>query len=336
MHKKLDPTQVVTRPNTYRESKVCVADVLDPETWVPSQRSRELTSTLGCVGLAAAICEARRNLRPVVFFISGHVIKHGLSLYICDLIQRGLITHVACNGSVMIHDWELAFVGSTSEDVGRYLPDGSFGNWETPEQLNRAIPHTNHEQMDWSTGENLGYVIKSQAPPEFSQVSVLKTCYENEVPCTVHVSIGCDINHQYGNVTPKLFEASYSDFLILGGTVHEMTGGVFVNIGSQVTGPEVFLKSLSMARNVRRYQLGEERPLADITTAILDFVQLPGDWRQGTASEGDAAYYYRPWKTLLLRAVADGGRSHYLGGKHVDTVPALWQAINQQQRMPKD
>jgi hypothetical protein len=145
------------------------------------------------------------------------------------------------------------------------------------------------------------------------------------VPVTCHVSIGSDIVHEHPNCDgAALGAASYTDFLIFTAAVSRLEGGAFLNIGSAVTGPEVYLKALSMARNVARQ---DGREVRHFTTAVFDLVPLPEDARSGTARKSHPGYYYRPWKTILVRTVADGGRSYYFCGDHRLTIRALHGAL---------
>lgn len=320
-YKQIDTSKIRILPNSQRESKVHISDMLDEQEWDAANPYDPCFVDSETAGLAHAIVQAKANGRAVIFFLAGHVIKHGLSAFIINLIEEGYITHLACNGSVMIHDWELVYANATSEDVGRYISDGKFGHWQTPGLINDIV-FSNFTGKN-TIGEILGETMHNAE--RGLKMSVIRAGWEHNVPVTFHVLIGGDIIHQHPNCDPSMFAASYQDFLTLAGSVQDLEGGVFVNIGSQVTGTEVFLKALSMARNIA-VQEGTS-PLHNITTGMLDFVHLPENWRDGEASEGDAAYYYRPWKSILLRTVADGGRSFYLAGPHTNTVPKLWQTI---------
>lgn len=316
---KIDRSKILILPNAQRESKVHMSDLADEHDWYQENADVEIDAETR--GLADAIRDAKDRGRPVIFFISGHVIKHGLSAFIASLVEEGYITHVACNGSVMIHDWELVYANETSEDVGKYITDGKFGHWRTPGLINDIV-YANFNGEN-TIGEILGQVMAQEQRGQ--RMSLIRCCHDAGIPMTFHVLIGGDIIHQHPNCDASMFAASYQDFLVFGGSVQNLEGGVFVNVGSQVTGTEVFLKALSMARNIAP-RIDVPPPL-HITTGMLDFVQLPENWRDGEASEGDAAYYYRPWKSILLRTVADGGQSFYVGGQHTETVPKLWKAI---------
>jgi hypothetical protein len=318
---KLDRRLIEIYPSFERVSKMGIGDVIDPYHWSTSHPDQVIPTEVQ--GLAESILTARKNRRPVIFFLAGHVVKHGLSKFIIDLMQKRLITGIAANGSVAIHDWELARVFRTSEDVARYLPDGHFGHWTVPGEINDEINKRFTGKQ--GIGELLGAAMSAHCCGR--EYSIIRNAHELNIPCTFHTLVGGDIIHQHPNCTEKLFAASYEDFLIFAHQVQNLDGGVFVNIGSQVTGVEVFLKALSMARNIANARDYEDK-IRDITTAMADFVRLPADWRTGEAEESDPAYYYRPWKTLLIRAVADGGKSFYLEGPHTATIPLLWQSLN--------
>lgn len=322
-----DKTRVRLQPNAARESKCHVYDIVQPHEWLPTAGAIDEETS----GLAASIIAARAANKPVIFFLSGHVIKYGLSRFIVDLIANGYITHLATNGAAVIHDWELACTGATSEDVRRYIADGQFGNWSVPALINKAHNEHASQDHDWTIPhgpETYGTIIMDRM--RFDAVgagfSVVRACDAANIPLTVHVLIGGDINHQHPNCHGSMFATLYNDFLSFTHTVSKLAGGgVYVNIGSQVTGIEVFLKALSMARNVAAQ---DGAPLIqDIVTGMLDYVRLPPNWREGEAADTDPAYYYRPWKTLLLRTVSCGGSSFYLSGDHRITLPHLWKAV---------
>lgn len=268
------------------------------------------------------LTEARRRGCPVLVMIGGHPIKLGLSRFLVDLIERKYITHLAMNGSGIIHDYELALGGGTSEDVPKWIRVGQFGLWQETSRLNDIIrqAHANGQGL----GEAVGQVIEEQRFPH-RDLSVAAAGWRAGVPVTVHVSVGSDIIHAHANCDgAALGAASYTDFLIYAHTVSQLEGGAFLNIGSAVTGPEVYLKALSMARNVARQQGAEIR---DFTTAVFDLVDLPDNFREGPPGKEHPWYYYRPWKTILVRTVADGGRSYYFSGDHQLTIPSLWHGL---------
>jgi hypothetical protein len=254
--------------------------------------------------------------------LGAHAIKLGLSPYLIDLIERRLITHLATNGAGLIHDFELSLVGGTSEDVARWIKVGQFGLWQETSRLNEIASEA--AQRDEGLGEAAGRIIEEENFPH-RDLSLAAACWRTGIPFTVHVSIGCDIVHAMPNCDGAAWgQASYTDFLIFAHSVSQLEGGVFLNVGSAVTGPEVYLKALSMARNVARQ---EGREIRHFTTAVFDLAPLPDNWRDGPPSKEEPLYYYRPWKTILCRTVADGGQSFYIQGDHRQTIPALWQAL---------
>jgi hypothetical protein len=270
--------------------------------------------------LVEAIAVARRNGRPVIAMIGGHPIKLGLSRFLIDLVERGLITHVATNGSGIIHDFELAFGDGTSEDVSKWIAAGQFGLWRETGWLNEII--TEAARHGEGLGEAVGRVIQEEQLPHW-QLSIAAAGWRCGVPVTSHVSIGSDIIHAHANCDgAALGAASYTDFLIFARSVQELEGGVYLNIGTAVTGPEVYLKALSMARNVA-HQRGKK--ICHFTTAVFDLATLPPEYRGGPPTKDHALYYYRPWKTILVRTVADGGQSYYFCGDHRQTIPTLWR-----------
>ncbi len=265
------------------------------------------------------VIEARRDGRPVIAMIGGHPIKLGLSRFLVDLIERRVLTHLAGNGSVMIHDYELARWGGTSEDVSRWIQRGQFGLWRQTGELNDIIAEA--AARGEGLGEAVGRVIVEQKFPH-AELSVAAACWRAGVPLTIHVGVGSDIIHAHANCDgAALGAASYTDFLIFARAIEDLEGGVYLNIGSAVVGPEVYLKALSMSRNVAHPQGSEIRRF---TTAVFDLVELPDDYRAGPPGKEHPLYYYRPWKTILVRTVADGGRSYYFCGDHQRTIPTLW------------
>ena len=269
-----------------------------------------------------SVVEARARGRPVVAISGGHPVKLGLSRIVVDLISRGWITHVATNGSGIIHDFELALSGGTSEDVSKWIKVGQFGLWRETGALNDVFREA--ADRGEGLGEGVGRYIEEHMFPH-RDVSIAAAGWRCGVPVTCHVTIGADIIHAMPNCDgAALGQTSYTDFLIFAQSVSQLEGGVFLNIGSAVTGPEVYLKALSMARNVARQ---EGREIKNFTTAVFDLVPLPDNWREGPPGKDHHMYYYRPWKTILIRTVADGGKSYYICGDHRDTIPALWHLL---------
>lgn len=266
--------------------------------------------------------EARCQGRPVLLFLGAHVIKLGLSRFLIDLMERKLIAHVATNGAGIIHDFELALVGGTSEDVAHYIKAGRFGMWEETGRVNEVAREA--AERGEGLGEAIGRTIHEERFPH-RDLSLCAAAWRLGVPLTSHVSIGSDIIHAHPNCDgAALGAASYTDFLIFARSVELLEGGAFLNFGSAVTGPEVYLKALSMARNVARQ---DGRSIQRLTTAVFDLVELPSGYRNGTPDKAHPQYYYRPWKTILVRTVAEGGQSYYFQGDHRTTIPALQEGL---------
>jgi hypothetical protein len=264
---------------------------------------------------------AREAGRPVIVAIGAHVLKVGLSLYLVDLIRRGLVTHLAGNGAVAIHDLELALVGASTESVARYIREGQFGLWEETGRINDVARRAAAEGI--GLGEALGREIAEGDYP-CKEVSVLAAAYGAGVPATIHVGIGYDIVHEHPSCDgAALGAASYADFLVMAESVSLLEGGVYLCFGSAVMGPEVYLKCLAMARNVA---VQEGRQIAHFTTAVFDLIDLGGDTSH-EAPKSDPRYYYRPYKTILVRTVQDGGESYYFRGDHQQTIPSLWSLL---------
>lgn len=275
--------------------------------------------------LASAIKQARRHDRPVILMMGAHVIKQGMSRVLVDLIERGLVSHLATNGAGIIHDFELARIGGTSEDVAHYIKRGDFGMWRQTGDLNEIIVEA--QKRGEGVGEAVGRFIEEARFPH-RELSLCAAGFRSRVPVTSHVNIGADIIHAHPNCDGAAWgAASYTDFLIFTQTVSRLEGGVFLNVGSAVTGPEVYLKALSMARNAARHR-GES--ICRFTTAVFDLVELPPNYRDGHPAKSHPQYYYRPWKTILIRTVADGGQSYYVQGDHRATLPALHREIVKQ------
>src|SRR5437763_1644096 len=269
--------------------------------------------------LGRRLIEAKERRAARLVMLGAHVLRAGVQRYLIDLLERGLLTHIAMNVAAPVHDWEFALIGATTESVARYIQTGEFGLWQETGRLNdviRAAP------PDVGLGEAVGRAILDGDFPH-KDVSVLAAGVRLGVPVTVHVGIGYDILHEHPNCDgAALGRTSYTDFLIFAETVTRLEGGVLLNFGSAVMGPEVYLKALAMARNVAHQ---EGRVVKHFTTGVFDLVPLDGDTRR-QAPKSDPRYYYRPWKTILVRTVADGGESFYVQGDHRVTVPHLHHA----------
>lgn len=271
--------------------------------------------------LAERIVAAPPRNASVIAFCGAHVLRKGNGPLLIELMRQGLLTHLALNGAGAIHDFELALIGATCESVARYVRSGEFGLWQETGGVNEAAVRAAHEGL--GLGEALGRMIEEQQFP-YRQTSVLAAGYRLGVPVTVHVAIGQDIVHEHPNFDPAATgQATYSDFLVFTESVSRLENGVYLNIGSAVAGPEVYLKALSMARNVSRQ---EGRQICHFTTAVFDLLTL-GEDLSAEVPKTDPRYYYRPFKTVLVRTVADGGTSFYIQGDHRQTVPALYCQI---------
>jgi hypothetical protein len=273
--------------------------------------------------VAQRVIAARANGRPVILMMGAHVIKVGLSRFVIDLMERGVVTHVAANGACAIHDYELARVGATTESVARYIAEGQFGLWAETGEINDVVRAGAAEGLGF--GEALGREIEAHRERyPYHEASIFAAGYRLRVPVTVHVGIGYDIIHEHPNCDgAALGQASYTDFLVMAESVRHLQGGVLLNFGTAIMGPEVYLKALSMARNVA-HQRGEQ--INRFTTAVFDLQDLGPDVHH-TPSKSEPAYYFRPFKTILVRTVQDGGESFYVRDDHRATLPALHRRV---------
>ncbi len=271
--------------------------------------------------LADRMRAARQHGRAVILIMGAHVLRAGVNRHLIDLIEKGWISHIAFNGAGAIHDYELARIGATTESVARYIRAGQFGLWRETGELNQWIREAS--QLEYGLGEYVGRRIEESHFPHRA-LSVFAAAWRKGIPATVHAGIGYDILHEHPNFDgASLGATSYRDFLIFAETVRSLEGGVLMNFGSAIMGPEVYLKALAMARNVA-LQHGEE--IRNFTTAVFDVVPIAGDFRK-ELPKTDPGYYFRPQKTILVRTVADGGESYYFCGNHRATLPALWRQL---------
>ena len=303
--KPLSLDKVKTYPLASRPSKVSLDDFAKP---VANDASlQEFLSSLPNIlavqslrEIAARMQRARELNKPIIWGIGGHVIKTGLAPVIIDLMNRGFVSAIAANGSVLVHDAEIAMVGSTSEDVDATLGEGVFGGAdETGKLLNQAARDGARDSI--GLAEAVGQALAEMKPPH-AQNSLLCAAYKSRVPFTAFITIGGDIAHFHPAADGSALGAtSHTDFRLLAEIVRRMNGGgVYLNVGSAVTLPEVFLKCVTLVRN-----LGHE--LSDITTANFDFIQS-----------------YRPLTNVVRRPTADGaGRGYAITGHHELTIPLL-------------
>jgi len=274
--------------------------------------------------IANRITAARLKGASVIVMMGAHVLRRGNSPLLIDLMKRKIITHIALNGAVVIHDFEFALIGETTESVAKYISEGQFGLWNETGRINDVMVTAAREGIGF--GEAIGREIAEGNFPH-RDISILAAGYQLRVPITIHVSVGQDITHEHPNLDGvALGASSYTDFLVFAEAIRHLEGGVLLSIGTAVMGPEVYLKALSMARNVARQ---EGKTIAHFTTAVFDLHDLGPDFRT-EAPRGTAAYYYRPYKTILVRTVQDGGESYYIQGDHSVTVPNLYHRIIEQ------
>ena len=274
--------------------------------------------------LAARIAAARARGTARILMMGAHLLRAGVSRQIIDLIERGYLDHIAMNGAGVIHDYELARIGATTESVARYIRTGEFGLWRETGELNDWVREAAATGL--GLGENAGRRVAESDYPH-RDLSVLAAAWRRSVPVTVHVGIGYDILHEHPNCDGAAFgAASYRDFLIFARSIERLEGGVLLSFGSAIMAPEVYLKALAMARNVAHQ---EGRTIRDFATGVFDLVPIEcasGGFKQ-ELPKTDPGYYFRPHKTLLVRTVADGGASFYFRGDHRATFPALRRAI---------
>ena len=307
------------RPLAEREHKMGVDDIYQLDSEVPPYENEYLYP------IVAAILEAYHNHKPVIWMMGAHVMRRGNSRFIIDLMEKGMLTHLATNGAVAIHDFEIALIGSTLEDVERYIWDGKFGNWEeTGKYLNEAIIRGYHDKIGY--GESVGRLIQTGEEKiqfMYRELSIFAAAYRLSIPITVHKGIGYDIIDQHPSADyAAMGYTTGQDFLRFVHTVSKLEGGVFLNLGSAVMGPEVYLKSLSMARNVA-HQRNEE--IRNFLTANFDLIDFRDFRDEGSPKE--AHYYHRPKKTILVRTIKDGGESYHVSGDFDRTIPKLYNLL---------
>jgi phosphoheptose isomerase len=308
----VDLSKVKTYPLPQRASRVTLENLVSPSAPLPDYKHPEL------VEVVERIAAARQAGRPVIWMIGAHVVKRGLSPILIDLMERGIITHLASNGAAVIHDFEIAYQGTTSEEVAKSLEDGSFGMAEeTGRELNLAIQAGARQGL--GIGESVGTWMAASDRYIHRDLSLVYTAYRCHIPYTVHVAIGTDIIHQHPLADfGAIGWGSGQDFKIFTASVCALEGGVFCNFGSSVIGPEVFLKALSIARN-----LGN--PVRIFTSANFDLLPLR-DYRR-PLGEDQVEYYYRPRKNIINRPVSLGGKGYHITGDHRLTIPHLYHQV---------
>lgn len=290
-----------------RHSKVSIDDFASPLR--PDMLVSELLAALPAqfTGVEfpefiSRVAESKRNKRPIMLGMGAHVIKVGLNPILIDLMQRGILTSIALNGAGIIHDAEIAMVGRTSEEVADVLGDGAFGAAkETGEMLNNAI--NDGARKNIGMGQAVGEALLEQNFPHNDQSLLAQAC-KLGVPVTVHVAMGTDIIHIHPDADgAAIGQTSHFDFRIFCRLVGELEGGTYLNVGSAVLLPEVFLKALTVVRN-----LGFE--VKKITTANFDFIR-----------------HYRPVTNVVHRPTLEGGRGFNFIGHHELMIPLFAAAL---------
>ncbi len=307
-HEEIDLTGIRTCSSTHRESKVSTSlEALPPcKGMTMSSFLNNLPAILKANDLKAiarSIVAAGEKEKSVIVMLGGHVIKTGCSPILADLAQNGFITHFASNGSAAIHDTELARFGHTSEDVGSQLEDGSFGMAaDTASLVNGAAREASRSGQGF--GQTMGAMLAHESTP-FASRALLVNAFQLEIPYTLHIAIGTDIVHQHPDADgAAIGDASLRDFRIFAASVAKLGhGGVLLNLGSAVIMPEVFLKALSVARN-----LGYD--VKNFTTANFDMIQ-----------------HYRPGVNVVNRPVRSGGEGFSITGHHEIMIPLLAAAV---------
>lgn len=306
-----DRSRLTLLPLQARESDLTI-DVLLPLHPVQGQIAEPLIQT------ARQIKNARQDNRAVVLLMGAHVLRDGVQRYLIDLLEHDYISCIAVNGAGIIHDYELALTGSTTESVARYISSGQFGLWKETGILNDIVRDAAQKNM--GLGEGVGRAIEKNNLP-FRDRSLLAAGWRLGIPITVHVGIGYDIVHEHPNCDGGSWgKCSYTDFLIFTKVLEAINQGVVMNFGTAVMGPEIFLKALAMVRNVAK------TPLDTFTSLVCDLKPLPDHYHQ-EADRLDPSYYFRPWKTLLVRTLSGTGQSYYLQARHRHSIPALWTAL---------
>ena len=300
---KLDFSRLTTYSIKDRKSLVSKDDFASP--WTKGGRFTDFLDTLPSIlagrdirAVIQAISEAARDRKEICFAMGGHVIKTGMNPLIIDLMEKNIFTMVAMNGSGIIHDLETAYTGRTSEDVAVSLTDGSFGMArETSEFLNRAIRNAAEQNM--GLGRAVGQLILERDLP-FKHLSITAQGARLDVPVTVHVALGTDIIHMHPEFDAGACgKASHDDFLVFTEHVANLENGVFINAGSAVILPEVFLKALTLARNLGYTVDG-------FTTVNLDFIR-----------------HYRPMTNVVNRPTLGKGRGYAIVGHHEILIPLI-------------
>lgn len=288
----LDFTKIKTYPIKERKNKFCIENLLSLE------KSAILSSNNDLSILANEIKSSKEKNKPIILMMGAHLIKLGLSYFIIDLMQKEYITHIATNGAGAIHDFEIAYIGATSEDVAENIKDGSFGMvYETGHYLTLAAKQAAKNNEGF--GKEIGKLI-SDLSLKHKHTSILYNANKLNLPATIHTAIGTETIYQHPECDAEaLGKSSYQDFKILTESISKLEGGVIINLGSAVILPEVFLKSFTVARNL-------DCKIDRFTAANLDMTD-----------------HYRPRVNVVQRPTSLGGKGLMIKEKHENSIPTL-------------
>ncbi|MBI1935322.1 hypothetical protein HYS31_02675 [Candidatus Woesearchaeota archaeon] len=292
----LDFNKIKTIPIRQRKNKVRLSDLIKPEN------SEILMDSIELNDLVYRIINAHVRKKEIILMMGAHVIKTGMSFLVIDLMKKGIIKHVAMNGAGPIHDFELALIGETSEYVEQTIEDGTFGmTEETGRILNDALKEG--AKNNFGAGYAIGKKINDLNLPN-KECSILYNAYRLKIPVTVHIAIGTDIVHQHPSCDgAAIGKTSYQDFKIFTENVSKLEEGIILNVGCAVILPEVFLKALTIARN-----LGHK--IENVTAANFDMID-----------------HYRPRENVVTRPISLGGKGFMIIGRHEKTIPTLHRLI---------
>jgi len=333
-YKVFNPNKIQTYPISTRNNKVKLSDLTLPQSVASKEYNVSNEGNERLKMLAKKVLELRNRDLPVILFTGAHLIKNGLGLLLADLVKKDLITCVSGNMATSIHDFELAMIGETSEYVPQALEKGQFGMAYEFAYINEAMKLG--DQNELGLGESLGKMIHDQdfrdkvlkkvwkegSPKEFKYPgkSVLAECYKKKIPFTIHAGMGTDVTDQHPSFDGRAKGGcSGRDFLIYTHEIEKLsTGGMVLNIGSAVTGPEVFLKAASMTGNIGKVPKG-------IITADFDIRSFN---RDDITNESSTGYYYRDQKSIVVRVPeAYGGTGYYIEGNQKQTFLQFFKNI---------
>ncbi len=305
--KRLDFKKITSYPLRERKNMVSIKDFTDLNAWKKGRKVEDLFPAIlkgnEIRDIVEAVLKAVKKKRPVIFAMGAHVIKCGLSPLIIDLMKKGVVSAIAMNGAGAIHDYEIALIGETSEDVAAGIKEGTFGMAEeTGAMMNSALKESLNDNI--GLGEVWGRDISEKAF-DHRDKSILSNGFKRSIPVTIHVAFGTDITHIHPSADGALIgKGTQNDFRLFTSVIADLNdGGCFFNIGSSVILPEVFLKALSTVRNIG-YKV------KNFTTVNMDMIQ-----------------HYRPGVNVIKRPTQDGGRGYSLVGHHEIMIPLLYEMI---------